>query len=113
MNQKHLIVSVGNRIKKARLNANLSQEELGDRIGRSQQFISHFEKGRRAIRIDLLASIAAVCGVPINYFFIDSDDVWENECLFRSLDNAHRSIVMDLTRALADMHPVKSPKQEQ
>lgn len=62
---------IGKKIKNARQNMGLSQEELGKRVGYSAMGISHFECGIRKIKIEDLEKIARALDIGIN-FFIDS-----------------------------------------
>lgn len=65
MNNQKLI---GLKIKKARLDANLTQEELGEKSGYSAMGISYFEKGERDIKISNLEKFAEILNVDINFF---------------------------------------------
>lgn len=65
---------VGQRIRDARERLGLTQEALGQLIGRTQYSISQYESGSRAIAITELPALARALNVPINYFFGDTDD---------------------------------------
>ena len=65
MNEK---IIVGERIKKARLNAGFTQEELGKKIGFSAMGISYLENGSRKIKIEDLQKISSVLGFELGYF---------------------------------------------
>jgi len=57
---------IGQRIKKARENAGLSQEELGRKVGGfSGTAISLYEQGERKISLETITSIAKVLNVTI------------------------------------------------
>ena len=95
------LLFVGNRIKQARLKANLSQEKLASRLGKTQQFLPPFENGRRAIRIDLLAEIASACNVPITFFFVESEISQEGLSILNNLDLSFRSIAVEQLTSLS------------
>lgn len=58
-------ISVCEKIKKLRINNNLSQKELGEIIGTSQQNIARYENGNNKPNIDSLKRIADALGVPL------------------------------------------------
>ncbi|WZY36082.1 helix-turn-helix transcriptional regulator [Bacillus sp. FSL W8-1122] len=67
---------MGKKIRKLRLDKNLTQEELGEKIGGyANTYISQMESGKRKISIELLEKIAEVLSVDITYFFDESDEV--------------------------------------
>ncbi len=59
---------IGKRIKSAREDANLTQEELGKKVGYSAMGISYFEKGLRKIKTDDLEKISKALNKPITHF---------------------------------------------
>ncbi len=62
---------IGSRIREARERLGLSQEDLANLIGKSQNAVSDYEHGRRAIRISELPELARALKLPIAYFFGD------------------------------------------
>src|SRR5688572_2494593 len=68
---------MGHRIREARERLGLTQGELAERIGKSQDAISHYETGDRAVVVTELPLLAEVLKVPLSYFFgrddLDSD----------------------------------------
>lgn len=61
-------VLIGERIKKAREKAGLTQSQLGEMLGYSAMGISYLEKGLRKIKIEHLEKIAEKLKVNISYF---------------------------------------------
>ena len=59
---------IGKRIRAAREEAGLSQEELGKRIGFSAMGISHLENSDRKIKIEDLQNIASALKISIDHF---------------------------------------------
>ncbi len=55
---------VGEAIKKARLQQNLSQEQLGERIGVKKSQISKLESGRCVITLPTISRVFKALGVP-------------------------------------------------
>lgn len=62
------------RIKKARLDARLSQSALGKEIGLSDKSISSYEKGRALPSLTKLKKIAAHTHHPLSYFTQEKTD---------------------------------------
>lgn len=67
--------TMGERIRRAREGAGLSQQELAKKIGYSSSAtISHFESGDRKISILDLQRIAQTLGIPTDYFLQQDTD---------------------------------------
>jgi len=64
---------IGQRIREARERLGMTQEELAAHIGRTQDTISSYELGNRAIRITELPALAHILKVPVGYFFGQDD----------------------------------------
>src|SRR5580704_17917326 len=62
----HVDLSVGGRLRQARLLAGASQEEVGNAVGVSFQAVQKYENGVSAGR---LAAAAKFLGVPMSFFF--------------------------------------------
>ncbi len=60
---------LGRRIKQFRLERNLSQSELAERINVSFQQVQKYEQGRSRLTLERLESIAASLEVPIGAFW--------------------------------------------
>lgn len=56
------------RLRKARLEAGLSQKTVGDEIGKSQSYISKIESGQRRIDIVQLKMFADMYSKKIDFF---------------------------------------------
>ena len=59
--------TIGEKIRKAREEAHLTQEELGKKIGVTAMGISYMEKGQRKIKIDDIVKIAEQLDVEKSY----------------------------------------------
>lgn len=57
--------AVGDRIRAARLHANLTQEALGERAGLDRQAINRIEQGHASPLLDNLVRIADALDVPL------------------------------------------------
>jgi transcriptional regulator with XRE-family HTH domain len=63
--QDNLKIRIGIAVRHARSNADLSQEELANRIGKSAEAVSNIERGLALPTIETLLSLASVLGVPL------------------------------------------------
>ena len=59
---------VSARLRQARVDAGLSQEDMADQLGLSQVGYSGIERGRTRIGVDMLLQVCGVLGRPITYF---------------------------------------------
>jgi repressor LexA len=62
---------LGKRIRQAREQKGLSQEELAAHVSRDQRAISEYENGKRRLSVTDLPTFASVLDVPLMYFFAD------------------------------------------
>ena len=70
-------ISLGERIRKARKDNNLTQEQLAEICDLSTAHIGHIERGTRALSIESLITISNALGVSTDYLLLDiskSDD---------------------------------------
>ncbi|WP_372352677.1 helix-turn-helix domain-containing protein [Streptomyces sp. KL116D] len=57
--------AIGDRIRAARLHANLTQEGLAERAGLDRQAVNRIEQGHASPYVDTLISIAIALDVPL------------------------------------------------
>jgi transcriptional regulator with XRE-family HTH domain len=60
-------MTVGERIRKKRLELDWTQETLCDKVGLSKSFLSELESGKRNVSAENLYNIAQVFGVSLDY----------------------------------------------
>lgn len=70
-------MDVGAEIKKARKNSGLTQKELGEKLGVSQQQVAQYESNARTPKLDTLARIAKALGVTA--YDLVGADYWKNK----------------------------------
>ena len=89
---------VPGRIKQARVSKGISQKELGIRIGLDQSSASsrmnHYEKGRHTPDIPTLKRMADELGVPLAYFFCESEKTAELICLIENLSETDKKTLI-------------------
>ena len=64
---------IGVRIAEARIKYNLTQEELGEKIGKTSQFISNIETGQRKPSLPTLLNISKILNLSLDYLVYDDD----------------------------------------
>ena len=75
MADQKLTKAIGQKIKKARQEAKISQEQLADKLGLSgNNIISRWENGLGRISVDQLMKIADLTHRPISHFFGEVND---------------------------------------
>jgi transcriptional regulator with XRE-family HTH domain len=65
-------ISIGNRIRTARTNLSLSQEQLAEKCNLSTSFIGHIERGSRKMSLETLVSLCDVLNVSADYLLLDN-----------------------------------------
>jgi transcriptional regulator with XRE-family HTH domain len=94
---------LGERIRRARLEANLKQSELADRLGITQGVISNVETGISTIDVPDLPRWAEALEKPIMYFFLDDiGDVRERTLAILTMFPEERlTMVLQMLQQLA------------
>lgn len=105
-------MSLGSRLKAARLQKNLTQKQLGELVGVTTSAIGNYEKSVSSPNENTLIRLMNVLGVDANYLYTDymeskSDSVFlspEEERLitsFRALNGSGQDIVITTIQSLA------------
>ena len=76
-------MGIGERIKEARLRANISQAELARRVGRSQSAVAEWETGDSEPRRNIMTIIAEA--LHVNAMWLETGGVSEGEHVFDAL----------------------------
>ncbi|MEO0606841.1 MAG: helix-turn-helix transcriptional regulator [Pseudomonadota bacterium] len=63
---------IGQRIRRARIDASITQQQLGDLLGRSSQQVHKYEQGTNRVSAGTLFAIAKALGHPVDWFFLDA-----------------------------------------
>ncbi|RXJ71348.1 transcriptional regulator [Veronia nyctiphanis] len=87
------------RLKEARKKVGITQKDLGVRIGMEPSSASgrmnHYEKGRHTPDIGTLRRMADELGVPLNYFFCESELSAELACLVDKLSDEDKAALIE------------------
>ncbi|EHO5625473.1 TPA: helix-turn-helix transcriptional regulator [Salmonella enterica] len=87
------------RLKKARLNARLTQEQLGILVnideGSASARMNQYEKGKHVPDFSLSKKIAEALNVPVSYFYTPEDDIADILLVINKLDEKQRIILLN------------------
>ena len=78
-------ISIGEKIRKARIDAGLSQQMLADLCGISLSFLGHIERGSRKMSLETLVSIANALNLSCDYLLMD--ELPENDAVIQTIAN--------------------------
>lgn len=65
-------IKVGQRIKRARMEMKLSQAELGEILGCSNNHMSHVEVGQTKPSLPMMLKLSVALNKSLDYFFLDT-----------------------------------------
>ena len=106
--------AIGKRIKIARINQNMTQETVADKIGVTQQHVSNIETGNSSVSLTTLVAIANLLKVSADELLCDtiliSKPVFEKEAkeLFSDCNDYEIRVLVDVLKATkASMRTVK------
>lgn len=106
--------AIGKRIKIARINQNITQETVADKIGVTPQHVSNIETGNSSVSLTTLVAIANLLKVPADELLCDtiliSKPVFEKEAkeLFSDCNDYEIRVLVDVLKATkASMRTVK------
>ena len=68
----------GDKLKQARLDRNMSQEEMANLLGTSKQVISRYETNQRSPKISMVAKWCHILNIDLNSMLDDGEDLQEN-----------------------------------
>src|SRR6476620_10438359 len=91
---------VPKRLKEARIAANISQKKLGIAAGRyefsASARMNHYEVGRHTPDYSMLSRIADVLGLPVAYFYADTDDLADLIKSYNLLDAKRKELIVSI-----------------
>ncbi len=70
MKVKQFYRQFGRRLKELRIQANLSQEELAERVGVSTKTVSYWENAHNPVTLSKIPIIASVLNIPVYKLFV-------------------------------------------
>jgi transcriptional regulator with XRE-family HTH domain len=109
LDQNRIQKRLGERIKKARNNKGVTQDQLIEQMGQADRSaLSEWETGKRKLPAALIPALAQFLDVPITYFFLGemkSEDDFETGLLewFRTVPNDKRRRVFEFLEVNAPL----------
>lgn len=103
-----MALQFGDRIKKAREKKNLTQEDVGKRLGIGRAAYSNIENGHSLVSVEHLVKLVNILEQPIIYFFgLGSGDLSKSEVellgFYRAIpDGVAREYILDMVKSAAD-----------
>jgi transcriptional regulator with XRE-family HTH domain len=71
--------AVGEKIRTKRLSTGLSQDAVSERVGLSEGFYGHIERGSKTLSVESLVKIANYFGLSLDYLLSDSLDTIDSD----------------------------------
>ena len=102
-------VSFGNNVKKYRLLAKLTQEQLAEIVNCSDRHIGHIEKGQSTPSVERLVSIANALNVGIDRLMYDSLDncadyfTQDFNSICGDIEGTNKKIVIEMAELLTNL----------
>ncbi|WP_351089162.1 helix-turn-helix transcriptional regulator [Shewanella sp. S1-49-MNA-CIBAN-0167] len=86
------------RLKQARKAKGISQKQLGIQLGMepgtASARMNHYEKGKHTPDYTTLKAMADELGVPVAYFFCESESTAELLCLLEKMSEEERALLL-------------------
>lgn len=73
--QTNMDFRIGQRIRRARIDASITQQQLGEILGRSSQQVHKYEQGTNRVSAGTLFAIAQALGHSVDWFFLDENSL--------------------------------------
>lgn len=90
-------MTIGEQIKKYRQKAGLTQKQLGEAFGISQQQIAQYESGRRIPKMETLQKIAGALGISRSLLYGDLKTEEKNELVKLELVDLIKNLNIEVT----------------
>ena len=74
-------MDIGNKIKQLRQKANLTQEQLADKMDVSIQMVSNLERGNKSIRIENLIKLSEILNISTDYILMGKETTGDMQVL--------------------------------
>lgn len=99
-------MNIGEQIKKYRKEAGLSQKELGQKLGVSQQHIAQYESGKRIPKLETINKIAGALNVGVRRLYPDfSYEEWEKTDTYKKGKHRYEIIKRGVMAILSFEYP--------
>ncbi|MCI8489647.1 MAG: helix-turn-helix transcriptional regulator [Lachnospiraceae bacterium] len=98
--------ALGIRIRQERLNQNLTQEQLAEKLNVSTTYMGYIERGERTLTLSKLIDLANLLDVSIDYLLMDSissspssrEKLWLK--LLSSASEAEQELILEMAKLI-------------
>ncbi len=98
--------ALGTRIRQERLNQNLTQEQLAEKLNVSTTYMGYIERGERTLTLSKLIDLANLLDVSIDYLLMDSissspssrEKLWLK--LLSSASEAEQELILEMAKLI-------------
>lgn len=102
------LAAMGERIKQARLKANLTQKELAEKIDGSPSWVYLVEDGQQNAQVLSLRKVAAALGISIKSLLPDDTASNEEYSSSKEVEETVETLINDLTRSVGLLHKLNT-----
>jgi len=93
IDSKETRLRVGNTIRDARLSKGLTQRQLGEMIGKSNNVLTNWEKGTNSPDVDMIESLCSILDIPVSEMF-----PFQKEVAFDGLTHIEQNLIKNLRK---------------
>jgi len=93
---------IGERIKTLRNERNMTQEQFGELIGRSSQYIGRIEKGQKA-SVELIAAICKETGITMDYLVLGIENPAADMAILDGFSPEQIEISLDIIKKVTEL----------
>ncbi|MBY7729704.1 helix-turn-helix transcriptional regulator [Vibrio splendidus] len=97
---------IGKRIKNVRKSLNLTQVELGRKIGMNDKAassrISHYEQATHYPPYEFIIALSKLSQFPISYFYEDNEELASSIQILYNLSHGHKKLIFSVISELKD-----------
>jgi transcriptional regulator with XRE-family HTH domain len=102
--------ALGEKIRQKRLSTGLTQDALSERLGLSESFFGHIERGSKYLSVESLVKIANYLDLSLDYLLLESkpnpsiDTRLQTELdnIFRNKSPEQKELLLSIYRVLSD-----------
>lgn len=95
-------MNIGEQIRKYRKEAGLSQRELGEKLGVTQQHIAQYENGKRIPKLETINNIAGALGIGVRRLYPEfSYEEWKKTDVYKQSKSRYDTAIRGIAAVLS------------